>query len=240
MGSLLKNDTDLLTLNIISDGPIKGLLVSADSKGIVKGYPYVNNIDIPLKENGKLDVSSAVGSGYLNVIRDTGLKTSYSGQIQLVSGEIAEDLTYYYATSEQIPSSISLGVLVNNDLTVKHSGGFMIQLMPETNDDIITKLENKLTNLPSFTTLTMKYNSLEEIIQFVLKDFDVKITEEKNVQFKCNCNKNKVEKALIAIGKKELKIILKEDEKANLHCNICNKNYDFTKEDLKKLINKIN
>lgn len=236
MGSMLKSESDLITIKIKGDGPGKGLLVTGDSNARVKGYPLNPIVDIPLKPNGKLDVQAALGEGSLTIIKDMGLKEPYVGQIPLVSGEIAEDLTYYFAKSEQTPSAVSLGVLVDRDYSIKQAGGFIIQVMPDADENIISNLEQKLQTLKPFTTLLEEGNSVEDILNIILGDFGVKILDKIPVSFYCNCSKQRVEKALISIGKEEIETILKEDKKATLHCHFCNKDYDFDETDLKNLL----
>ncbi len=195
MGSMLKNDKDLLTLQIRGDGPIGGLVVTSDSKANVKGYPFTPQVDLPLKTNGKLDVSTGLGNGILNIIRDTGLKNPYVGQTHLVSGEIAEDITYYYATSEQVPSAVALGVLVDKDYSIKQSGGFIIQLLPDADEEIIQQLEEKIGSLPPITTLMNTGKTPEEILELLLGDMDFKIMDKVPTKFHCNCTKERVEKS---------------------------------------------
>lgn len=194
-------------------------------------------VDIPLKPNGKLDVQNALGEGSLTVIKDMGLKEPYVGQIPLVSGEIAEDLTYYFAKSEQTPSAVSLGVLVDRDYSIKQAGGFIIQVMPNADENIINSLETKLATIKPFTTLLEEGNTIEDILNILLGDFGVNILDKIPVKFYCNCSKERVEKALISIGKDELETIIKEDKKATLHCHFCNKDYEFNENDLKTLLN---
>lgn len=237
MGIMLKSDDDLVTIKINGNGLGKGLVVTGDNKGSVKGYPLNPVVDIPLKPNGKLDVQGALGEGSLTVIKDMGLKEPYVGQIPLVSGEIAEDLTYYFAKSEQTPSAVSLGVLVDRDYSIKQAGGFIIQVMPDADEDIINSLENKLATIKPFTTLLEEGNTIEDILNILLGDFGVNILDKIPVKFYCNCSKERVEKALISIGKHELETIIKEDQKATLHCHFCNKDYDFNEDDLKTLLN---
>lgn len=237
MGSMLKSDDDLVTIKIKGDGPGKGLIVTGDSKARVKGYPFNPMVDIPLKPNGKLDVQNALGEGSLTVIKDMGLKEPYVGQIPLVSGEIAEDLTYYFAKSEQTPSAVSLGVLVDRNYYIKQAGGFIIQVMPNADENIINSLENKLATIKPFTTLLEEGNTIEDILNILLGDFGVNILDKIPVKFYCNCSKARVEKALISIGKDELETIIKEDKKATLHCHFCNKDYEFNENDLKTLLN---
>lgn len=239
MGSMLKSDTDLITIKINGDGEGKGLIVTGDSKARVKGYPLNPIVDIPLKPNGKLDVQKALGYGNLTVIKDLGLKEPYVGQIPLISGEIAEDLTYYFAKSEQTPSAVSLGVLVDKDYSIKQSGGFIIQIMPDADENIISALEEKLKTLKPFTTLLEEGNSPEDIANLLLGEFSLKILDKIPVSFYCNCSKERVEKALISIGKKEIESIIKEDKKATLHCHFCNKDYNFNEQELKELLNSI-
>lgn len=236
LGQTLKNEKDLVTLIIKGDGPMSGLVVTADNSGYVKGYPYNNNVDIPLKPNGKLDVGGAIGLGTLNIIQDIGLKEPYSGSIPLISGEIADDLTYYFAKSEQIPTSIALGVLVDVDYSVKQAGGFMIQLLPNTEEEVIDIIEKNLQQLPPLTTMFDEGKNIYEIAEIVLNGLNVKVVEEKEVGFRCDCTKERVEKALISIGLEELKHILEEDKGAELNCHFCNKKYDFDEKHLESLI----
>ena len=236
MGTMLKGEDDIITLQIRSLGPIKGVVVTADSKGNVKGYVFNPHVDIPPKYPGKLDVSGAIGEGYLSVIRDIGLKEPYIGRIKLVSGEIAEDLTYYFAKSEQTPSSVGLGVLVDVDMSIKQAGGFIIQLMPGAPEEIIDRLEKNLNKLAYVTDLLEQGNTPEDILNIILGEFNLRINEKTPVRFHCNCTKERVEKALISIGLDELKKILEEDKGAELNCHFCCKKYYFTEDELKKLI----
>ena len=178
MGTMLKGEKDLVTLQIKGDGPIEGLLVTADSKGRVKGYPFNPNVDIPPKSPVKLDVGGAVGKGYLTVIKDLGLKEPYVGKTELVSGEIAEDLTYYYAKSEQIPTAIALGVLVDTDTSIKAAGGFIIQLMPGATLEVATMLEERITHLKYITELLDRGETPETILDAVLGDMDLEIIDK--------------------------------------------------------------
>lgn len=237
MGSMLKNEDDMVSIQIKGDGPGGGLTVTSDSKSYVKGYPYNPMVDIPLKENGKLDVQAALGYGTLTIIKDMGLKEPYVGQIPLVSGEIAEDLTYYFAKSEQTPSAIALGVLVDRDYTVKQSGGFIIQMMPDAPDEIVTALENKLATMESVTTMLDKGMTPEDMLREIAGEFEPQVLDKIPVEYYCNCSRERVEKALISLGKKELATIIEEDGKASLHCHFCNKNYDFDKEQLMTILN---
>ncbi len=239
IGQTLKNDKDLVTLMIKGDGPMKGLIATSNNKGLVKGYPYNNYVDIPLKPNGKLDVGTAIGSGTLTIIQDIGLKEPYNGSIPLISGEIADDLTYYFAKSEQIPTSIALGVLVDVDYSVKESGGFMIQLLPGAEDEVIDIIEKSLQELPPVTTLLNEGKSVYDLAEIVLGDLGVNVVDEIEVDFKCECTIDRVEKALISVGIKDLETILKEDKQAELSCHFCNKKYTFDENHLIKLVNNL-
>ncbi|HAC42142.1 MAG TPA: Hsp33 family molecular chaperone HslO [Paraprevotella xylaniphila] len=239
MGTMLKGEKDLVTLQIKGDGPIEGLLVTADSKGRVKGYPFNPNVDIPPKSPVKLDVGGAVGKGYLTVIKDLGLKEPYVGKTELVSGEIAEDLTYYYAKSEQIPTSVALGVLVDTDNSVIAAGGFMIQLMPEATEEMAVQLEDILKELPPVTTMIKEGMTAEDILFRVTEGFSM-VCENKAVvpEYKCTCSKERMEKALISIGKKELEELIEDQGEAELTCQFCDNKYHFNKKELEDLLEK--
>lgn len=236
MGSMLKGEKDLLTLQVSGDGPMKGMTVTADAAGNVKGYANVADVMLPANAVGKLDVSGAVGSGFLNVIKDLGLKEPYVGQTALQTGEIAEDLTYYFATSEQIPSSVGLGVLMERNNTVRQAGGFIIQLMPFAEEEIIAKLEENLKKITSVTALLDEGKTPEEMLKVLLAGLDVEFTDTMPVQYACNCSKARVEKALISLGKKELSEMVADGESIEVNCHFCNKNYIFTVEDLKAMM----
>lgn len=238
MGAMMKGKDDLLTIKIQGDGPIEGLTVTADSRGNVKGYAFNPSVMLPPNSKGKLDVGGALGVGVLSVIQDIGLKEPYVGQTILVTGEIAEDLTYYYATSEQTPSSVALGVLMNKDNTVKQAGGFIIQLMPGASEEIISGLETKLGQVSSVTTLLDEGKTPEMILEQILGDFKLEITEKMDTCFYCNCEKHRVEKALISIGRKELSQMIEDGETIEVNCHFCNKNYSFTVDELKELLAK--
>ena len=233
---MLKSEKDLITLQITGDGPLKGVLVTSDSKSNVKGYVVNPDVDMPLKPDGKLNVGGAIGNGSLRVIKDVGLKEPYSGSIELISGEIADDITYYFAKSEQVPSSVGLGVLVDTDLTIKHSGGFIIQLMPDAQEDVIDKLEKKLLTIPYITDMLNSGFNAEKILETILGDFGLEILDKTGMDYNCSCSRQRVEQALISRGKKELAKIIEEDKKASLTCQFCNKVYDFNEEELKKLL----
>ena len=236
MGSMLKSDKDILTLKIESDGPIDGVTVTADSKGFVKGYVGNPDVILPANKVGKLDVAGAVGVGFLDVIKDLGLKEPYVGQTELQTGEIAEDLTYYFASSEQTPSSVGLGVLMNKDNTVKQAGGFILQLMPDVSEETIEKIEQNLSKISSVTTLLDDGNGPKEILEILCEGLDPKIIDIIPVGFKCNCSKDRVSKALISVGKEELSKIVEEEDSINLHCDFCNTDYEFTKAELEELL----
>ncbi len=239
MGSMLKSEDDLISIQIKGDGPGGGLTVTSDSKSRVKGYPYNAMVDIPLKSIGKLDVQGALGYGTFTVIKDMGLKEPYVGQIPLVSGEIAEDLTYYFAKSEQTPSAVALGVLVDRDYSIKQSGGFIIQMMPDADDEIVTELEDKLTKIESVTEMLERGMNTEDILNVLVGGFDPQILDTIPVEYHCNCTRQRVEKALISLGKKELAKIIEEDGKASMHCHFCNKDYDFNREELVTILNNV-
>ncbi len=239
MGTMLKGEKDLLTLQIRGDGPAGGIVVTADAAGNVKGYPHVADVILPANAVGKLDVSGALGAGYLNVIKDMGLKDPYVGQVQLQTGEIAEDLTYYFATSEQVPSSVGLGVLMEKNNTVKQAGGFIIQLMPFTEDEVIRRLEENLSKVASVTSMLEAGKTPEGILETILEGFDIEFTETKETKFFCNCSKSRVEKALISIGKTEINEMIEDNQPIEVKCHFCNKGYHFTVDDLKAICHKI-
>lgn len=238
MGSMMKSKDDLLTIRIEGDGPIEGLTVTADSLGRVKGYAFHPSVMLPPNAQGKLDVGGALGIGVLNVIKDIGLKEPYVGQTILVSGEIAEDLTYYYATSEQTPSSVALGVLMNKDNTVRRAGGFIIQLLPGASDEIIDRLEKKLSEIDPVTTMLDRNMTPEMILEDILGEYGLEILDTLPTEFYCNCDKARVEKALISIGRKELQEMIEEGKTIEVNCHFCNTNYAFTVEELKALYEK--
>lgn len=236
MGTTLKGEKDLLTLQVSGDGPLKGMTVTADSQGNVKGYAIEPQVMLPPNARGKLDVGGAVGEGMLRVIKDMGLKEPYVGQTILQTGEIAEDLTYYFATSEQVPSSVGLGVLMEKDNTVKQAGGFIVQLMPFTEDDVIARLEKNLAEFSSVTALLNEGKSPEEMLEVLLKGMDVEITDRMPARFYCNCDKKRVEKAIISIGRKEIKEMISENKDIEVNCHFCNRSYKFSVEELKELL----
>ncbi len=239
MGSMLKGDKDMLTLQVAGSGPVHGLTVTADSKGNVKGYADNPQAMMPPNSVGKLDVGGVIGVGVLTVIKDMGLKEPYSSTIELKTGEIADDLTYYFAASEQVPSSVALGVLMDRNNTVKQAGGFIIQLMPFTEEKVIDALEQKLSSVPSVTSMLEEGNTPEQILEIVLGDLGLEITDTMPVQFYCNCNRERVEKVLLSLGKKELQSLIEEGRDVELNCHFCNTNYAFGIEELKKIRSRI-
>ena len=211
MGSMLKGEQDVLTLQIRGDGPVKGITVTADSAANVKGYVVEPQVMLPPNEKGKLDVGGAIGRGYLSVIKDMGLKEPYTGQTELQTGEIAEDLTYYFATSEQVPSAVGLGVLMEKDNTVKQAGGFIIKLLDEG-------------------------RTPEQILEVLLGDMDLEIQDTIPTQYYCNCSKERVEKAIVSIGRKEINDMIQDGKPIEVKCHFCNTAYEFSIEDLKQII----
>lgn len=235
MGSMMKNDTDMLTLQIRADGPLGGITVTADAHGDVKGYVLNPDVILPPK-NGKLDVGGAVGIGLLNVIKDMGLKEPYVGQTILVTSEIAEDLTYYFANSEQVPSSVGLGVLMEKDNTVRRAGGFIIQLMPFAEDKTIDKLEENLKKVTSVTELLDKGYTPEQLLEELLGDLGLEITDTIPTRFYCNCSKERVEQAVVSIGRKDIQEMIDEGEDIEVKCHFCNTAYKYTIDELKEII----
>lgn len=238
MGSMMKNDSDMLTIQIKGDGPIGGLTVTADSKGNVKGYVEHPEVMLPPNAQGKLDVAGALGIGLISVIKDMGLKEPYVGQTILQTSEIAEDLTYYFATSEQVPSSVGLGVLMEHDNTVKQAGGFIVQLMPFVDDDVVDRLEANIKKISSVTSMLDKGMTPEEILEEVLNGFEVEVKDTMPAQFYCNCTKERVEKAIISIGKKDIQEMIEDGKPIEVNCHFCGKSYEFSVEELKTLIKK--
>lgn len=236
MGSMMKNEKDMLTIQIQCDGPIGGLTVTADVKGNVKGYVENPNVMLPPSKAGKLDVANALGLGVLNVIKDMGLKEPYIGQTILMTSEIAEDLTYYFATSEQVPSSVGLGVLMEKDNTVKQAGGFIVQVMPFIEEEVLTKLEENVKKIASVTSMLDQGMTPEQILETVLEGMDVVYTDTMPTEFYCNCSKERVEKALISIGKKDIQEMINDGKPIEMHCHFCNTSYTFTVEELKEIV----
>ncbi len=235
MGSMMKNEEDLLTLMIQCDGPIGGLTVTADAFGRVKGYVNQPNVLIPAK-NGKLDVGGAVGNGILSVVRDMGLKEPYSSQVELVSGEIAEDLTYYFASSEQVPSSVGLGVLMEKNNTVKQAGGFILQMMPYATEETIKQIESNLKEVSSVTELLDEGSSPEEILEKLLGNLSLQVNDTLPASFYCNCSRERVWKALKSVGESEIRQMIEEGKDIEVKCHFCNTAYTYSVEDLEKIL----
>lgn len=235
MGSMMKNDTDVLTIQIKCDGPIQGLTVTADSKANVKGYAENPDVMLPPK-NGKLDVGGALGLGILNVIKDMGLKEPYIGQTILQTGEIGDDLTYYFANSEQVPSSVGLGVLMEKDNTVRCAGGFIVQVMPFVEEQVLVRLEENISKIHSVTALLEQGHTPESLLQEVLKGMDIEITDTLPTAFACDCSKEKIEKAIVSIGERDIKEMIAEGKDIEVKCHFCNTAYTFTVEELEKLL----
>ena len=236
MGAMMKGEKDLLTLQIKGNGPLGGITVTADSAANVKGYVNNPEVLIHANEQGKLDVGGAVGAGILNVIRDMGLKEPYVGQCELQTGEIGDDLTYYFATSEQVPSSVGVGVLMDKGNTVRQAGGFIIQLMPFTSDEVIDRLEAKLSEVESVTTMLDGGMTPEQILEELLGEFGLEINDTIPTKYHCNCSHERIEKALISIGKKDLQEMIDDGEPIEVGCQFCNKKYQVTVDELKGLL----
>lgn len=238
MGAMMKGDKDLLTLQVKGEGPIGGVIVTADSKGHAKGYVNHPQVMLPANERGKLDVAGAVGPGTLQVIKDLGMKEPYVGSCELQTGEIAEDLTYYFAISEQVPSAVGLGVLMEKDNTVRQAGGFIIQLMPFISDEIVDRLELKLAAVDSVTFMLDEGWTPEEILGALLGEFGLEINEKSEISYHCDCSKERIEKALISIGKKDIKEMIQDGEPIQVNCHFCGKSYTFCVDDLKEILKK--
>lgn len=236
MGSMMKGEHDVLTLQIQCQGPIGGLTVTADSEASVKGYVRQPLVILPPNEKGKLDVAGALGPGFLNVIRDIGMKEPYNGQIQLVSGEIAEDLTYYYATSEQIPSSVGLGVLLNRDNHVRQAGGFIIQVLPFAQEEVIATVERSLQQIHSVTDLLEQGMMPQDMVRALMGDMEVEILDSIPARYACNCSKERVTRAVASLGRKDLEDLIAQGETIEVNCEFCDSQYYFTVDELKGFI----
>ena len=239
MGAMMKNDTDILTLQIRCDGPLGGLTVTADNQGNVKGYAVHPDVDVPVK-NGQINVADALDLGVLNVIKDMGLKEPYVGQTILETSEIAKDLTYYYMNSEQVPSSVGLGVLMNKDNTVKCAGGFIIQLMPFAEDATIDKLEENLKNVTSVTELLDHGCTPEGLLEALLGNLGIEVLDTLPTQFHCNCSKERVEKAVASVGREDLQAMIDDGEDIEVKCDFCNSTYKYTVDELKEIMKESN
>ena len=239
MADMLKGPQDLLTIKIDADGPIGGILVTADNQGGVKGYVDNPKVDLPSSRPGHLNVGGAVGHGTLTVIRDLGLKDPYVGQTAIQTGEIAEDITYYFAVSEQIPSSVGLGVLVNRqEKKILQAGGFIVQLMPFAEEETISRLEKNLKGIDSVTKMLSAGDTPEQMLEKVLAGFDLVVTQKDPVRFYCNCGKEKYERALVLLGRDEVQKIVDDGEPVEIRCQFCGKKYRFSQEELKAVLSK--
>lgn len=238
MGSMMKGEKDMLTIRMRGDGPINGITVTADSAANVKGYVGNPNVIIPPNYLGKLDVGAAIGYGTMTVTKDLGMKEPYTGTINLTTSEVAEDLTYYFAASEQIPSAVALGVLMERDNTIKQSGGFILQLMPFAGEDIVKYLEEKVGGISSVTDMFEKGMTPEDILNEVIGELGLKINDRVPTAYKCNCSRSRVSKALMSIGKKELLEMINDGNETNVNCNFCNTDYKFSIKELKELYSK--
>ena len=241
MGSMMKGDKDLITLTMKGDGPLGSLTVTADSHGNVKGFPGNPSVDIPSRENPngntqKLDVGGAIGNGILTVSMDLGLKEPYNGQVELQTGEIGDDLAYYFTVSEQTPSAVALGVMIGKDSSVLHSGGFIIQLMPDAPEEVIAALESKLAVLEPVTTLMERGLGPEEILQLILGGLDLVITETKPIRFYCNCSRERVSSALATLSTEDLESLIADDEEIEVKCYFCNSAYKFGTDELQAIL----
>lgn len=240
MGSMLKGDKDLITLQMTGSGPLGRVLAVSGSDCMVKGYVDNPYADLPLNEKGKLDVGGAIGTdGFLTVITDLGLKEPYIGKIPLVTGEVGDDIANYYATSEQTPSVVGLGVLVDRDFSVKNSGGIIIQVMPGASDETIDKLEQNIHNITSITDMLESGMSIEQILSLALSGIDFHFTEKSEVGYYCNCSRERVRHVLSSVGEAELRAIIEEDGKAELCCHFCPKRYEFDKDELTRILSEL-
>lgn len=236
MGAMLKGDEPSLTLQVKGDGPIGLMAAVSNSTGSVKGYCANPTVDLPLNQKGKLDVGKAVGNGILGVIKDLKMREPYIGQVQLQTGEIGDDIAYYFMQSEQTPSVVALGVLVDRDYSVKCAGGFIIQVMPECDDASLTKLENSISGIMSMTEMLNKGMDLEEILKYIMLGFDVEILESIDVKYECDCSRDRMEKAVISLGREQISEILNDTGEAEVCCHFCDRKYTFGTDDLKKFI----
>ena len=236
MGSMMKGENDILTHQMKGDGPIVQMTVTADSHGNVKGFAANPSVDIPLKRAGKLDVGGAVGKGLLTVIMDLGLKEPYNGQVEIQTGEIGDDLAYYYTVSEQTPSVVGLGVMVDTDSSVKHAGGFILQVMPDASEETIEALEAKVAAAEPVTTMMDRGMGPEEILEYYLEDLDLKIAEKLPVRYYCGCSKEKVAGALATISTEDLQEMINDGEEIEVKCFFCNSAYKFSTDELEEMI----
>ncbi|MBR6329714.1 MAG: Hsp33 family molecular chaperone HslO [Lachnospiraceae bacterium] len=238
MGSMMKGENDRLTLSIKGDGPVGGLTVTAGADSFVKGYANEPQVVIHARSDGKLDVAGAIGKGYLTVIRDMGLKEPYNGSVELVSGEIAQDITYYFASSEQVPSSVGLGVLMNRDNTVKVAGGFIIQLMPFAEDAVITQLEANLQGIDSVTSMLSSGMSTEDMLKKILEPMELEVLDTIPTGYRCDCSRERVLSAIASLGRADLESLTGPGDDIEVQCHFCNKKYSFTAKELERFSKK--
>lgn len=237
MGAMLKGDDPTLTLQIKGDGPIGMIVAVSDSKGNVKGYCSNPIVDIPLKKNGKLDVGTAVGNGMLGVIKDLKMREPYIGQVPLQTGEIGDDIAYYYMQSEQTPSVVALGVLVDRDYSVKCAGGYIIQVMPECDERTLSRLENSIDGLMPVTEMLSRGMSAKDIIDYVMLGFETEVLETSDVRYNCDCSYSRMERAMISLGKQQLSEIIEDTGEAEICCHFCDRKYTFDTDKLRELMN---
>lgn len=236
MGTMMKNDADILTIQIKGNGPIGTMTVTADATGKVKGFVSNPEVMLPPTKDGKLDVAGALGIGVLSVIKDIGLKEPYVGDTILVTSEIGDDLTYYFATSEQVPSSVGLGVLLNKDTTVEQAGGFIIQLMPDATEETIEKLEKRIKEIKSVTEMLEQGMTPEDILEHILGDMNLEILDQIDTEFHCNCSKDRVSKAVMSIGANDIQSMIDDNKPIEVNCHFCNSHYTFSVEELKEML----
>ena len=238
MGTMMKGDDDIITIQIKGDGPIGGLTVTADAKANVKGYVNHPEVMLPLNSAGQLDVEKALGIGVLSVIKDIGLREPYVGDTILVTSDVTQDITYYFATSEQVPTSVGLNVIMSKDNTVKSAGGFIIQLLPDASEEIISALEKKIKEVKNVTTMLEHGYTPEQMLEELLGEFGLDILDKIPTQFYCNCSKERMSRALISIGRKELSSLIEEGRTIEVNCHFCGSHYNFDVEELKDLLHK--
>lgn len=241
MGYMLKGENDTITLQMTGNGPCQRALAVSDASGDVRGYVQNGDVYLDLNEKGKLDVGGAIGKdGYLTVISDLGLKEPYIGKIPLVTGEVGDDLAQYFYVSEQVASVVALGVLVDKDLSIKASGGMIIQLLPGASEEIINIIEENIKKIQSVTTCFENSKTPEDLIEMALSGIDFHFTDKKEISYRCNCSETRVRNVLKSVGKTELEAIIKEDGKAELCCQFCDKKYNFDMDDLNKILDELN
>ncbi|KHE72169.1 Hsp33 family molecular chaperone HslO [Halobacillus sp. BBL2006] len=235
MGAMLKGE-DKITLKVEGDGPAGAIVADANSKGEVRGYIKNPHVDFDLNDQGKLDVARAVGtSGTLSVVKDLGMRDHFTGQVPLISGEISEDFTYYFANSEQVPSAVGAGVLVDTDYSILASGGFIIQMMPGADEETTSQIEKRLTEMPAISSLVRDGKTPEEILHTVLGEENVQVLDTMPVQFKCHCSRERVEMAISSLGDEEIQRMIDEDQGAEAKCHFCNEDYQFDVKELQEL-----